>query len=520
LQVEDFLEHSASLYTQKTAVVCDQRRVSYLDVELRANRFANALMAGGVRRGDRIVICLENCCEAAVSVFGALKAGAVFVVLDQTIKAERLHYILKDCGAAAIVISADKFENVREAVETSPYLQTIYLHGLEQAGQCAGRLPCLSLDLVFLGPGFIESAPPRKSIDADLAALIYTSGTSGRPKGVMLTHLNIYSASKSVMSYLQNSSNDIILSNLRLSYSYGLYQALTGFLAGATVVLERSNAPAHLLLKQIESERVTAFPIVPTTAALLLQHDLEEFDLTSLRYISCAGATLPRSHIRALRKKLPHAKLFVMYGQTECKRVSYLPPEQLDIRPDSVGIPIPNEEVFIVDEAGRPVDTGAVGELVVRGSHVMRGYWGLPEESKRVLRPGPVPGERLLYTGDLFRMDNGGYLYFVGRKDDMIKTRGERVSPKEIEDALYGIEGILEAAVVGVPDEILGQSILAVVTLRREFSISAQEILRHCARHLEDYKVPQRVEFRNSLPKTDRGKIDHRTLKVQLESTL
>src|SRR5208282_4007316 len=201
-----------------------------------------------------------------------------------------------------------------------------------------------------------------------------------------------------------------------------------------------------------------------------------------------------------------------MYGQTECKRISYLPPEQLDSRPNSVGIAIPNEEVFIVDEAGHPVGPGVVGELVVRGPHVMQGYWGLPEETARALRPGPVRGERVLYTGDLFTMDEEGYLYFVARKDDIIKTRGEKVSPREIEDVLSAIEGLLEVAVVGVPDDVFGHSIKAVVTLRDGFSISAQEIQRHCAMHLEDFKVPRYVEFRTSLPKTDRGKIDRREI--------
>ena len=515
--LEEFLENSAWRFSQKTALVCRNGCLTYFDVERRANKFANALIASSVRRGDRVVVCLENCCESAICVFGILKASGVFVLLDDTIKSGRLHYILKDCGAAAIVLSAEKFQNVREAIEASPYIQAVYLRGMTEPVQPGGRAACFSLDRTIDTDGLI-GPPPKRSIDADLAALIYTSGTTGRPKGVMLTHLNMYSASKSVVSYLENDAGDVFLSALRLSYSYGLYQLLTGVMVGGTVILESPMAHPNVLLEKISSQRVTAFPMVPTTAALLLQSDLSEYDLASLRYITSAGAPLPQKYIFALRQMLPNVKIFIMYGQTECKRISYLPPQQLDDRSDSVGIPIPNEEVFIIDESGRPVGPGTVGELVVRGSHVMRGYWGLPEESKRVLRPGPLPGERVLHTGDLFRMDRDGYLYFIGRKDDIIKTRGEKVSPKEIEDVLYGIEGILEAAAVGVPDEFLGQSILAVVTLREGFSISAQEILRHCSQHLEDFKVPQRVEIRASLPKTDRGKIDHRTLRNQVQT--
>jgi long-chain acyl-CoA synthetase len=514
--IEEFLEHSASIYPDKTALVCSDQRLTYSETERMANQFANTLIAHGVRRGDRVAVCLENCNEAAVSIFGILKASCVFVMLDHTVKTERLHYILKDCGAAAIVLGADKFESTKEDLDSSPYLQVIYVHGSEQPQPLGARVRCVSLADVFHRGVYSEAPPPKKAIDADLAALIYTSGTTGRPKGVMLTHVNMHSASKSVVSYLENDSHDIILNALRLSYSYGLYQVITGILVGATVILERSIAYPWLLLEKIKAERVTALPLVPTIAAMLLQYDLRDFNLTGLRYITTAGAALPQRHLRVLRQMLPHVRLFVMYGQTECKRISYLPPEQLDLRPDSVGIPIPNEEVFIIDEAGRSVGPGVVGELVVRGSHIMKGYWGLPEESKRVLRPGPVPGERVLHTGDLFRMDAEGFLYFIGRKDDIIKTRGEKVSPKEVENVLYGIEGILEAAVVGVPDELLGQSILAVIRLRQGFSISPQEILRHCARHLEDFKVPKRVEFRANLPKTDRGKIDLRTLRNQI----
>jgi acyl-CoA synthetase (AMP-forming)/AMP-acid ligase II len=249
-------------------------------------------------------------------------------------------------------------------------------------------------------------------------------------------------------------------------------------------------------------------------SAVLLQLDLGKYDLSGLRYITNTAAALPTHHIRELRRLFPHVKLYSMYGLTECKRVSYLPPDQLDVRPASVGRGMPNEEVYIVDEDGRRVGPGIIGQLVVRGSNVMKGYWDLPEQTDKVLRPGAFSGERVLYTGDFFKMDEEGYLYFVGRKDDIIKTRGEKVSPKEVEDVLYSLDGVAEAAVLGIPDPTLGQAIKAVITLRDGAVLTEQDVRRHCSRHLEDFAVPKRVEFMDSLPKTASGKISKRELNM------
>jgi long-chain acyl-CoA synthetase len=286
---------------------------------------------------------------------------------------------------------------------------------------------------------------------------------------------------------------------------------LMAFKVGATLVLERSFMYPHAVLETLVRERVTGFPIVPTIAAIIRQLDLGKYDFRALRYITNTGATLPTQHVRELRAILPHVSLYLMYGLTECKRVSYLPPDQVDERPDSVGRGMPNEEVFIVDEQGNRMEWG-VGELVIRGSNVMSGYWELPEETARILRPGPVPGERVLYSGDIFRMDPEGYLYFVGRKDDIIKTGGEKVSPKEIENVIHSLEGIAQAVVVGVPDPILGEAVKAVVTLRDGVSLTSADVRRHCARHVEDFMVPKIVEFRTSMPTTPSGKIDRNSL--------
>lgn len=503
MQVEEFLELTARRSPDKTALVAGDRRLTYRETDEQSNRLAHALIEQGVERGDRVAIHLDNSVEAVLSIFAVLKAGGVFLVLNPGTKADKLDFILNNCRASALITHGRRLDGITTRSARTPHLRAIF---------DSSRMQLLDRSDLPSQP------PPKNRIDIDLAALIYTSGSTGRPKGVMLTHLNIASAATSITTYLESSPDDIVLSVLPLSFDYGLYQVLMAFKVGATLVLERSFAYPHAVLETLSRERVTGFPIVPTMAALLLQMDLKEYALSSLRYITNTAAALPTHHIRRLRSLFPQVRLYSMYGLTECKRVSYLPPEQLDVRPTSVGKGMPNEEVYIVDEEGRRVGPGVVGELVVRGSNVMKGYWELPEETARVLKPGSFPGERVLYTGDFFTMDPEGYLYFVGRKDDIIKSRGEKVSPGEVEDVLYSLDGIVDAAVLGVPDPVLGQAVKAVVTVREGALITEQDLRRHCARYLEDFAVPRFVEFRAALPKTESGKISKRELRVPVGS--
>ncbi|MGE5411345.1 MAG: class I adenylate-forming enzyme family protein, partial [Clostridiales bacterium] len=259
---------------------------------------------------------------------------------------------------------------------------------------------------------------------------------------------------------------------------------------------------------------VTGFPIIPTVAALILKlHGLEKLSLSPLRYITNAGAALPVEHVKRLRALLPHVKIYSMYGCAECLRVSYLSPDEIDDRPSSVGKAIPNCEVFILDENGVPVKQGETGELVVRGSHVMRGYWKSPELTEKVFGSGIMQGEILLHTGDYFKQDSEGYLYFVCRKDDMIKTSGKKVSPKEVENVLYCINGVIEASVIGVQDEILGQAVKAFIVLMDGTDLRKNDILKYCSERLEKHMVPKYIEIIDRLPKTLNGKIDKLTLK-------
>ncbi len=489
MRVEHFLRGSAARFPGKTAVVSGERRVTYAELASSCERLAAGLRRRGVCRGDRVVIFLENSPEAVMAIFAVLQAGAVFSVVNPGTKPDKLAYILNNCAARALI--------------TEPRL-------LEVASQAAAEAPSVAFSWVtpFDLPEqeFIEDQ--EAGIDLDLAMIVYTSGSTGFPKGVMMTHQNVVAAATSITTYLGTAPEDVVLSVLPLAFDYGLYQALMCARVGATLVLEKAFTYPAVLLDRLRRERATCLPLVPTIAAVLLQmKGLAPGMFPELRTITNTAAALPPSHLLRLQELFPATRIFSMYGLTECKRCTYLPPDELRRRPGSVGIAIPGTEATVVDEAGRKVAPGVVGELVIRGAHVMKGYWGDREATERALKPGPFPWEKVLHTGDLFKTDEDGYLYFVGRKDDIIKSRGEKVAPKEVENVLYEISGVLEAAVIGVPDPLLGTAIKAVLALEPGASLSERDVIRHCARRLEDFMVPKHVEFRDALPKSHNGKI-------------
>jgi amino acid adenylation domain-containing protein len=520
--VSGFLERSAASAPEKTAVVFDGRRYSYASVDRAANRLGHLLRANGVIRGDRVVIQLDNGVTAVAAVFGTSKASATFVPISPQTPGERLAYLLNDCQASALITTAQGAAALFATAAELPHLRVLMVIDSDQEG-CVGGIRIVAATRATLFEDEMrcrsidsDTRPPQQNIDIDLAAVMYTSGSTGRPKGVMLTHLNMRTVSASIVQYLANTADDVILNVLPMSHGYGLYQALTACRVGATLVIERSFAYPHVVLAAMERERATGFALVPTIAGTMARVDLRKYDLSSLRYITSAAAALPVERIRRLRAALPHVALFSMYGLTECQRVSFLSPDEIDARPDSVGKGMPNEEVYIADEHGRPVGPGVVGELVVRGAHVMHGYWNLPDETARRLRPGSLPHQRLLYTGDLFRMDEEGYLYFVARSDDMIKTGGEKVSPNEVENLVYQLDAVEEVAVVGVPHDTLGQAVRAIVALKAGASLTTAQVRGHCARFLEPWMVPSVVHFVSALPHTASGKIDKRALGLLL----
>lgn len=510
MRYERYLAESARLYGSKTALVAGDHRLTYAEFDALSSRLAATLAANGVARNDRVLVFMDNGWEAAVSIFAVLKAGATFSQINPSTKADKLGFIIENCRPSAVLTTG------RLAVVAEEAGQAAGWSGFVVATSGPRPLPTgvIPFDDALAGDA---EAVGHGGIDVDLAMLIYTSGSTGRPKGVMMTHRNIEAAATSITTYVENRADDIILCVLPLAFDYGLYQLLMAVKMGATLVLEKSFAFPHAIFDLIRREGVTGFPLVPTMAALMLQmRELEPGFLPSVKYLTNTAAALPAEHIATLRALFPGARLYSMYGLTECKRCTYLPPEQLDHRPGSVGIAIPNTEAFVVDDDGKPVAPNVPGELVIRGPHVMQGYWENEEATRKMLRRGANPWEKVLYTGDLFRMDEEGYLYFLGRKDDIIKTRGEKVAPKEVEIVLHACPGIAEAVVFGVPDEVLGHAIGAMV-VRSDPDLTERDVIRHCAKYLEDFMVPKVVEFRQELPKTDTGKVSRRLAAETME---
>jgi len=499
--LHDLLTRTSEQRADTCALVVAEERLNYGEVCARSDGLACRLVEAGIKPQDRVVLFMDNSVAQVLAIYAVLKAGAIIVPVNPLTKTEKLAFILKDAEAAGFI--------------SDGHLRSVYLPALEH------YLPALTIingsddrDGAIACEGFAALSVPGPApavgiIDQDLAAIIYTSGSTGEPKGVMLTHHNMVSAATSVSQYLGLGASDRILCCLPLAFDYGLYQVLMAFMVGAQVILERSFAFPAVVIKTMAHEQVTVFPGVPTMFSILLGREgmLDAYDLSHIRLITNTAASLPPQHIARLKAHFLNARIFSMYGLTECKRVTYLPPEELDARPTSVGRGMPNEEVYLVAPDGRRLPPGSVGELVVRGSHVMRGYWRRPKETAERLKPGRYPGETVLHSGDIFHMDEAGYLYFIGRSDDIIKSRGEKVSPKEIENILYALPGVLEAAVVGIDDEIIDQAVHAFVVLSEGSGLTERAIVRYCNGHMESYMVPKAVHIVAALPKTDTGKI-------------
>ncbi len=490
-QLHDYLEHSARALPDKIALVCGDRRLTYRQLDRQANALAHLLVERGVERGDRVIVFGDNTVETVVAFWGVLKASAVVCIVNPLTKKDKLNYYLRDCRASALITDAHLTHVWERPAADSPWLKTVIVGPDDPA----------------LG-GEHDAPPPRLGIEIDLAAIIYTSGSTGDPKGVMLTHRNMLTAGTSIAHYLEIAGDEVILGVLPLAFDYGLYQMIMAFRTGARLVLERSFAFPAQVLDRMVKERVTGFPGVPTIFAVLAEFkSLADYDFSRIRYVTNTAAALPVKHITMLRGLFPQARIYSMYGLTECKRCTYLPPAAIDRKPTSVGIAIPNTELWLIDEEGRRLGPGEVGQLVIRGATVMRGYWEKPEATAKKLKPGPLPGESVLHTGDLCRLDDEGYLYFVGRMDDIIKSRGEKVAPKEVEHVLYNIKGVRDAAVIGVPDDILGQAVKAFVVLEQDAPLTPKDIQRECQAKLESFMVPKLVEIVPDLPKTTTGKI-------------
>ena len=506
---------AAARHPDKAAVIVEGRTYRYGELLDAARRLAGWLVAHGLQRGDRVAIYMDNTWPCVVSIYATLLAGGVFLVINPQTKHDKLRYVLADSGARALLTDWHLGPVFAEALATLQEPALLVVSGENRRGTTLeGRAP------VAFDEAVANSAPlaePVTVIPTDLAALIYTSGSTGDPKGVMQTHQSMVFAAWSLIEYLRLASDDRIMLVLPMAFDYGLYQLLMSVKLGATLVVERSFTFPARIYQRMEEEEITVFPGVPTIFAMMTEtHRRTPLSFPSVRRVTNTAAALPEQLLPALREIFPNALIYKMYGLTECKRVCYLEPELLDERPDSVGKAIPGTEVFLLREDGTPAAPGEAGILHVRGPHVMAGYWNKPEQSEQMLVPGPLPGERVLCTHDLFRMDEDGFLYFVGRTDDIIKTRGEKVSPLEVERALLDIEGVHEAVVFGIPDSRLGESVCACVSLTEDARLGEREIKRHCLNRLENFMVPAVVRIFDSLPRSPNGKIDRKRLRAEI----
>jgi amino acid adenylation domain-containing protein len=481
----------------------NDRPYTFLDIHTLSDRLAAGLQRLGVHRGDRVVACLGNRVESIVAFWAVLKAGGVVVNISVDVPPGTLSYILKDSEASILIATDKNLEELGGSINGFPFIKSTICVG----GNVSDTSSSSYEDIV--NQENVELSPIRV-IDQDLAAIIYTSGSTGDPKGVMMTHKNMLAALTSLNAYLGYQETDIVLCSLPLSFDYGLYQMLMSIKSGATLILEKEFTWPIFLIKKINQYQITIIPFVPTMLVLLHEYaNKSGMKFPSLRVVTNTGAALKKVHIEMIKSLFPKALIYSMYGLTECKRCTYLPPSDIDSKPESIGIAIPNTEFWLVDDEGNRInEPDTVGELVIRGSTVMAGYWKKPEATAKRLKKGPVSEEKVLYTGDYCSMDEDGYLYFQGRVDSVIKSRGMKVSPVEVEKYLYSMQGIEAAVVVGVSDDERGEALFGFVQFTPEGHISSSKILEMCRDNLEAYKVPKYISIVKNLPRTGNGKFD------------
>jgi len=507
---DSLLANAASpVLARKAAVVVEGNAHTYAELLDSASRLATALRDRGIVRGDRVAIYMDNSWPCVVSVYATLLAGGVFLLINPQTKADKLGFILDDSGARLLLTDSHLDKEFLPLLAHATHLMGVICSGNLTTGHGIVAFDDVIRDTLPL-------TEPAATIPLDLAALIYTSGSTGQPKGVMQTHQSMVFTLGSLVEYLRLGRDERILCVLPLAFDYGLYQLLMTVCLGATLVLERSFTYPAQVFARMQAFGVTVFPGVPTIFAMLLSaHQREPLCFAGVTRVTNTAAALADASATRLREIFPSGLIYKMYGLTECKRVSYLEPELAETRPGSVGKAIPGTEVYLLSAEGQPTPVGETGILHVRGPHVMLGYWNRPDLTGQMLRPGRLPGERVLCTHDLFRMDKEGYLYFVGRSDDIIKTRGEKVSPVEVENAMHAIAGIREVAVIGVPDALLGQAIRAYVVLEPDTALSGKQIRALCAARLENFMVPQDVVLCTDLPRTATGKVSRKALLEQ-----
>ncbi|MEA3639814.1 MAG: acyl-CoA ligase (AMP-forming), exosortase A system-associated [Lamprobacter sp.] len=475
------------------------------------------LLSAGLAARERAAVYLDKRLETVHALFGIARAGGVFVPVNPLLKADQVAYILRDCNVRILVTSPDRLASLADALPDCPDLHSVLVLGEVTDEQHIGHVRILSWQALLDATDPTAGLAPHRTIDTDMAAILYTSGSTGRPKGVVLSHRNLVAGAESVATYLENRPEDRLLSVLPLSFDYGLSQLTTAFLSGASVVLLNYLLPRDVI-KAVARESITGLAAVPPLWIQLAQLEWPDEARQSLRYLTNSGGAMPRKTLDALRAQLPDAQFFLMYGLTEAFRSTYLPPAEIDRRPDSMGKAIPNAEILVVREDGSPCAPDEPGELVHRGALVSLGYWNDAERTAERFRPAPgqpaglpLP-ELAVWSGDTVRRDAEGYLYFIGRRDEMIKTSGYRVSPNEVEEVVYATGLVAEAAALGVAHPTLGHGIV-LVALGKEPTLTVEALLAELRPRLPAYMLPAHIEVRaQALPRNANGKIDRKSL--------
>jgi len=515
--VHELIFHRSVTQPDAEALRDSKKSLTYSDLALSVRQVANLYVALGLERRERVAVYLEKRLDTVTAMFGASAAGGVFVPVNPLLKPEQVGHILTDCNVRILVTSPERLELLRPVLAHCRDLRAVVLVGDKPVEPVEG------LEMVAWSErlGAPERAPFRV-IDGDMAAILYTSGSTGRPKGVVLSHRNIVAGAESVSQYLENTPDDRILSVLPLSFDYGLNQLTSAFRVGACAVLMNYLLPRDVI-RAVERERITGLAAVPPLWVQLAQLEWPEGVTGHLRYITNSGGHMPRPTLDALRAKLPRTRPYLMYGLTEAFRSTYLPPDEVDRRPDSMGKAIPNAEILVVREDGTPCAPGEPGELVHRGVHVALGYWNDPEKTAERYKPAPgqlaglVIPELAVWSGDTVKMDEDGYLYFIGRRDEMIKTSGYRVSPTEVEEVVYATNLVNETAAVGVSHPVLGQAVVLVTYAPNNDDTVSEQLLAECKKQLPGFMVPARVVARSEpLPRNPNGKIDRKKLSTDL----
>jgi acyl-CoA ligase (AMP-forming) (exosortase A-associated) len=515
----DLIARSAARTPSAVALTHGQRALSYAELQASLDSFVGGVVGLGLARGERVGIYLEKRCESVVASFGAAAAGAVFVPINPLLKPDQVAYILRDCNVRILITSQQRLSLLAGALATCGDLrQVVVVDG-------DGQAPADATAAQLIGWNELLRSPPaagHRVIDCDMAAILYTSGSTGRPKGVVLSHRNMVAGAKSVASYLENRADDTLLAALPLSFDAGFSQLTTAFHVGARVVLLNYLLPRDVL-KALENERVTGLTAVPPLYIQLTQLAWPEAIAGRLRYFANTGGRMPRETLDALRQRLPRSKPYLMYGLTEAFRSTYLPPAEVDRRPDSIGKAIPNAEILVLRDDGTPCAANEPGELVHRGALVGLGYWNDPEKTAERYKPLPagvggreaglVLPELAVFSGDTVRRDEDGFLYFIGRRDEMMKTSGYRVSPTEVEEIVYATRLVGECAAFGVDHPALGQAIVVVATPLDGQALDTDALLAECRSRMPAYMVPAHLEVQpGPLPRNPNGKIDRKAL--------